>query len=115
MSNQINKKVEEVKNLGANIKETLLGEGEIDAQDVIKKAAVAGIAAILVFWLVSKMFGKSDKDDKFALKKKKRKKNDGVMFDLIKHQVGVILLAIVRKHVNKWLHEQKLIDEKENI
>jgi di/tricarboxylate transporter len=114
MSKQINKKAAEIKELGANIKQALRGEGDIDTQEVLKKTALVGISALIVFWLISKLFRKTG-NESVPEKKKKKKKDDSMVFDMIKQQIGIIILAIFRKHILKLLKEYKLIDEKEDI
>lgn len=109
MSNEIDKKAEEIKELGANIKETLMGNDETDQEDFLKKAAVAGIAAIFVFWLIAKILKPSREE---TGKKKKKKKKDSMMFSLIKQQLGLIILAVIKKEVDKWLKGQNATDTK---
>jgi di/tricarboxylate transporter len=113
MSNKINKKAAEIKELGANIKQALRGEGDIDTEEVMKKAALVGISALFIIWLFSKIFGKKRND--VPIKKKKKKKDDSVVFDLIKQQIGLIILAIFKKHVVKLLKEHKILDEEDDL
>jgi hypothetical protein len=112
MSNQINQKAAEIREIGANIKAALGGDGEIDVQ-LLKKAALIGGTVLILLWLISKIFSKSSQEALPAKKRKKRK--DSMLYDMIKQQIGILLLAIFRKQILKLLKEHKIIDEKEDL
>lgn len=111
MSNEINKKVEEIKELGSSLKEQMNGQDQNDAISLINKAFIVGGSALLLAWLFSKLFRNTQE----GTKKKKKKKGNSLIFDLVKDQMGIIILALFRKQILQVLKDFKLIDEKEDL
>lgn len=111
MSNEINKKLEAISQIGSNIREQLNGQNKNEMGSLVNKAFIFGGAALILVWVFSKIFRKPDEDSK----RKKKKKNNSLIFDLVKDQLGIIILALFRKQIFQLLKDLKLIDEKENI
>jgi len=113
MNDEINKKVEEIREAGASLKKHLNGQDKIDSISLINKTFIIGGAALLLVWFFSKLFQRPVEDVK--KKKKKKKKRNSLIFDLVKDQLGIIILALFRKQIQQILRDFKLIDEKEDI
>jgi hypothetical protein len=82
------------------------------AKELVKPLLIAGVAAFVIYKLFSGIFGRkvSYQDDNAVLKNIKTK-GDTKVSRFVKEQAVIVILALARKWIKKYLRANKLLDE----
>lgn len=82
------------------------------AKELVKPLLIAGVAAFVIYKLFSGILGSkvSQEDDRSVLKNMKVK-GDNMVSRFVKEQAVIVILALARKWIKKYLSDNKLLDE----
>ncbi|MGK7395180.1 MAG: hypothetical protein ACNS62_11450 [Candidatus Cyclobacteriaceae bacterium M3_2C_046] len=125
MNSSIEQKAEEVKELTKDLKKTLqedLNEAQEEASELNWPILIAGGAVLAGFTLTTWFFGKRKSNKKSSASDNVQDKvsvhtpkEESFLARVLKEQISMFVIFLLRKKVLQWMERYDIIDGKEDI